>query len=209
MKASLILVSLIWSFALKAQSGDPLLDTNYQKLRTYIDAKTFKNSSKAVNLMFNLYNFGRERFTSSLLNPTLDSLYNFQLEYFKKTIINTWQGELYGSNWGNKSRITPNKKFIFTSKEASFYRNDSLVRKTPYFLVGNPYNHGDLISREFVIVFSDTNEEWAFYFFDEGDFVPYHGTANRLYILFNKMPGCVCGCPNELYSIEANSITGL
>lgn len=184
-------------------------EAKYQMLYSCLKTKNIDSVSKAVDYVFHLYKFDREKYPSGLLNPILDSLYSFQLDYSEKAIINRWKSEYYGSNWAFDTIETPNRKFIFTGTEALFYLNDSLTRRTRYSLVRKENSTGDLHFKKFVIVFSDTQEEWSYYFLTEGHSVPFHGNADKTYLLFNKMPGCVCGCPYELYSIETNSKTSL
>ena len=181
----------------------------YNRLQKNINIENIDSSTEATNLIFELYNSDSKKYSAKLLNPILKEIEAFNLNFFKKTIIGNWHSEGLGSDWFTTKIINPNKKFTFSETEAFFYINDSLVRQTSYSIIGKTERHLDLEYKRFRIFFSDTKEEWSFNFITKGHIVPSHTDAKKLYILFNKEPNCVCGCKEELYSIESNSISFL
>ena len=181
----------------------------YRRLQENLKIENIDSLSEAINLISNLNNFDSKKYSFSLLNPILKQIEISQLDFFKRTIIGKWQSESLGSNWFNKKEkmVNPNKRLIFNAAEAIFYLRDSLIRRTSYSIVGKEGKQNDLNFKRFLIVFSDTKEEWAFYFITKGNSVPFHGNAQKIHLLFNKEPNCACGCRDELYSIELDSTT--
>lgn len=116
-----------------------------------------------------------------------------------------WQAEGLGNTWGGfpQTILKPNKQVVFTGDSIFFYRNDILARATHYRLV-RP-SPGSVCYTQTLVELSDLKEKWQIVFYQVGDNVPWHGTATKPFLLFNKEPNCVCGCPEELYSQEVSS----
>ena len=212
MKFTLTLIFLTCSFFAKSQLENLFpnrVDSSnnedyYKRLLGNIKIKNIDSTSEAINLIFDLHNFDSKKYSSKLLNPYLNQLQDFQLSYIRQTIIGKWKSESLGSNWFNTTEkmFNPNKGFIFNSSEATFYLRDSLIRTTSYKIHVKETLEQELKIQRFSIVFADTKEQWGLYFISKGELVPFHGTAQKLYLLFNKEPNCLCGCLEELYSIK-------
>ncbi len=175
------------------------------QLKRISEQKNIDSAFEATRIINDLSDFDSKIYNATLLQPILNQVDSFSLNFYQQTIKERWKSEALGSNWGGKI-INPGKKLVFTDSEAFFYERDLLIRNATYSIVGESQKHNDLVFKRFVICFSDTKEEWAFYFITKGHGTPFHGIAKKLYLLFNKEPFCVCGCPEELYSIETISV---
>ncbi len=212
MKSRLTIIFLFFFFVAESQIGGLFfnrVDTSnnedyYKRLLKNIKVENIDSSHEAINLIFDLYTYDSKKYNSNLFNPILKQIQSLQLKFLRKTIIGKWQSESLGSNWFNtkETMVNPNKEFVFNNSEAIFYLKDSLTRKTSYSIISEERQQDNLKFAKFSIVFTDTKEKWALHFITKGNLVPFHGTAQRLYLLFNKEPNCVCGCPEELYSIK-------
>ncbi len=212
MKYILTIICLAFSFVAKCQIESFFVnkidssnhENYYKRLRKNINVENIDSSSEAINLIFDLHRFDSKKYSSNLLNPYLKQIQDFQLTFFRKTIIGKWQSESLGSSWASsrEKMFNPNKGFFFDNSEAIFYLRDSLIRKTSYSIISKEEVHSDLKFKRFSIIFSDTKAAWSFHFITKGNGVPFHGTAQVLYLLLNKEPNCVCGCPQEMYSIK-------
>ena len=127
----------------------------------------------------------------------------------EELLCSGWQAEGLGDNWGGfpQTVLKPNKRMVFRKDSIFFYRDDTLVRATSYrFVKPSP---DSFRFRQTLFELGDTKAKWQIVLYQIGDHVPWHGTATKLFLLFNKEPNCACGCPEELYSqetsLEANS----
>lgn len=123
----------------------------------------------------------------------------------KETLCGGWQGEGLGNNWGGfpQTILKSNKRIVFQTDSIFFYRNDTLVRVTHYQLVRPAPS--SFRYKQTLFELGDTKEKWQIVLYQVGDRVPWHGVATKPFLLFNKEPNCVCGCPEELYSQETSS----
>ena len=215
MKTNLTILFLIFSSMAEGQV-DSLFpnrvnnlndESYYRRLLQNSNDKNIDSTNEAIKLIFDLHNFNSKKYNSALLQPLLNKIERFQQRFFKETIIGKWRSESLGSDWENtiEKMINPNKQFVSTDNEAFFFKSDSVIRRTSYFIITRPIKVNLLTFNRFSIQFLDTKDEWSFYFITKGHGVPFHGNAQKLYLLFNKHPNCVCGCPEELYSVEQNS----
>jgi len=202
---------LFYSFVSKAQI-EKLFFTRVDSTNDRLYFENLKRMSKeenidsvyaAISIIVDLSNFDSDKYNATLLQPILSQLNSFTLNFYQKTLEEKWKSEAMGSNWGGEI-INPQKKFIFKNAEAFFYHRDTLIRNTPYAIKTRNELHHGLVFKRFVIEFSDTKEEWALSFITKGHGVPFQRDAETLFVLFNKIPNCLCGCPQELYSLDAD-----
>jgi hypothetical protein len=194
MKYILTIIFLVFSFIAKCQIESLFVnrvdssnhENYYKRLLKNINQENIDSSSEAINLIFDLHKFDSKKYRSNLLNPFLKQIQDFQIAFFRKTIIGKWQSESLGSNWSvtKEDMIIPNKGFVFNNSEAILYLRDSLIRKTLYSIISKEEVHNDLKFKRFSIIFTDTKEEWSLHFITIGNGVPFHGTAQKLYLLF-------------------------
>jgi hypothetical protein len=120
-------------------------------------------------------------------------------------LCGVWQAEGLGNNWGGlpQTIVKPNKRVVFRRDSIFFYHNDTLTRATSYRLVPDSVSY-----RQTLLELSDSREIWQLIFYQVGEHVPWHGLATKPFLLFNKEPDCMCGCPEELYSQEVSSQAG-
>jgi hypothetical protein len=113
-----------------------------------------------------------------------------------------WQAESLKDNWYGslQTLVKPDKRIIFQKDSIFFYHNDTLTRASAYRIVRTSIDSGHY--QQTLLVLSDSGEKWRLYLYQVGEYVPWHGTARRLYLLFNKELNCACGCLEELYSQE-------
>lgn len=162
---------------------------NYNHFDTVINS--LKNVFQLCTLLPEKYSFE----TYKLYSINADSIINKTISL----MCGYWKSEGMGSNWDYSGKLFyPNKNFIFTKDEVFFYSKDSLVRHTRYKIILDKYKPLEFQNPLFEL--EDTKEQWSLHIIKIGESVPWHGKAQKLHLLFNKQPNCVCGCPEELYS---------
>jgi hypothetical protein len=152
---------------------------------------------RALQIMYELCEYLPTQYNHARFREMLSDIDDFKIRN-AMDLSGIWKSEAMGNNWMTDKFVNPNKKIVFTRTEALFYRKDSLVRRTTYQFVPNlnhPWAYDNLN-----LCFSDTNEQWDPDFINVGERAPYQGIAKVQYLMLNMLPGCVCGCPEELYS---------
>ncbi|MES2772665.1 MAG: hypothetical protein V4722_00680 [Bacteroidota bacterium] len=211
MRYPIAIVFLFYSFVAKGQTENFFVNridsTNdhfyFESLQRMSRQGNTDSTDEAIGIIVDLSNFDSLKYSAALLQPILSQIDSFSFILFQKTLEDKWKSEALGSNWGGEI-INPEKKFIFKNSEAFFYHRHTLIRNTSYDLNTRNIRHNGLVLKKFVIQFSDTKEEWALSFITRGHWVPFHGKAEKVFLMFNKEPNCVCGCPEELYSLDTD-----
>ena len=211
MRCTVTIAFLICSFVSNAQIEEFLFtrvnNSNdrlyFERLKRIYTEENIDSVYAAISIVVDLSNFDSFKYNATLLQPFLSQLDSFKLNFYQKALEEKWKSEPMGSGWGG-AIINPQKKFIFRNAEAFFYHRDTLIRHTPYAIKTKNELYNGLVFKRFVIQFADTKEEWALYFITKGHGVPFQRNAERLFLWFNKIPNCMCGCPEELYSLDTN-----
>lgn len=172
----------------------------YAEMKQLSSQNNIDSINRAINIIEDLYYFDSKKYNVKTLQPYLDKLNEFSYATILNRLPGVWLSEPMGTDWGG-AMINLNKKIIFSQNRAFFYYQDSLVRVTNFKIISKVINGSSLNFKYFSIAFIDNKEEWKLKLISEGNTVPFHGEAKKLYLLISKEQHCVCGCPEELYSI--------
>jgi len=193
----LVLNSLCQLPLLNKKKNPSLHFLNVQKLNKLDSVCTALNRVIQICTLFpDQYDFKTYR----LYSINADSIISKTIS----VISGHWKSEALGDNWDLfKTIINPDKALVFTKDEIFFYSKNSLQRHTRYKILLDKYKPIEFQSP--LIELEDTKEQWSLYFIQPDESAPWNGKVKKLHLILNKQPGCVCGCPEELYSKNENS----
>ena len=176
------------------------------KLTSY---HNYDSSQRAVNMFRSLADFDKTKYSANNFQRELKQIELETYDYYKLVLAGQWKFEWSGSNWGTyKTSKELNQKIIFKNDSALFYINDTTIRQTKFFIENRFTSMWAFSVFDFSIIFNDSNEVWTFRLYKS--YVPYIGKTNSFGILINKMPNCLCGCPEEVYEkiLDADIVKG-
>lgn len=172
----------------------------YQKALTLTTYHHADSSYNATCMLLDLFKYDTTLYSFNTLLPLLDTIAQSNYRYLRDSIQGTWLFLWSGTNRDTAHTSETLQKHIQIQKDTAVFYTSGVIQRKTTFSIRQTWPEKHFLSiNHFDIVFDDNQEKWALQLTHN----PIYNASIRkplpVTVTFNQMPGCSCGCPEEIY----------